>query len=65
MTGEQLLTILGREPDIEADWLDPILGEHVEGGWRCVWYGREGNVAVDFDGERKVQAVRFVQLPKQ
>ncbi|HYT92628.1 MAG TPA: hypothetical protein VEL76_28185 [Gemmataceae bacterium] len=64
MTGEQVLAVLGRGPDVEADWIDPATGEHVEGGWRCIWYSREGTVAVDFDGEGKVRAVRFVPLAR-
>jgi hypothetical protein len=55
---------LGGPPAIKAPWTDPESGAQLKPGWRAMWYSERGNVAVDFDGEGRVEAAPIYVAPR-
>jgi hypothetical protein len=63
MTESEVDTLLGGPPAIKAPWTDPGTGAQVKPGWRAVWYSAEGNVAVDFGGQGRVEVAPLFAPP--
>jgi hypothetical protein len=62
MTESEVDAVLGGPPAIKAPWTGAD-GLPVKPGWRAVWYSDSGNVAVDFGGNGRVEALPLFVAP--
>jgi hypothetical protein len=65
MSESEVDEALGGPPAIKAPWTDPATGAQEKPAWRAVCYSERGNVAVDFDGEGRVEAAPIFAPPRQ